>query len=89
MIFNTGDYLRLFKVDDETTAINSAYKARSGYVHTANPLRDSALVGTSTRMPVFASMELFIDDERAPPIIWLEHIVAESFLNYVNAGDKK
>jgi hypothetical protein len=83
MIFNTGPYLDLFKVEDDSAGFERAYKARSGYVHTATKLRDSVLVGTESTMSIFAGFDLFIDEERAPPVMWLERVVATSFRHFV------
>lgn len=85
-IFNFENSAQIFKVADEDAAIKLAYATRSGHVHTATPIRDSALLGTSSRMSVFASMELFVNEDRAPPIVWLERILAQSFLTFVNTS---
>ena len=83
LLFDTK-ILELFKVDDERSAIDQAYSARSGFVHAAKPFKDAALSGTSSSVSMAAAFEVIIDqsDEKerrvAPPIIWLERLVAHS-----------
>ena len=83
LLFDTK-ILELFKVDDERSAIDQAYSARSGFVHAAEPFKDAALSGTSSSVSMAAAFEVIIDQleekERkvAPPIIWLERLVAHS-----------
>ena len=83
LLFDTK-ILELFKVDNERSAIDQAYSARSGFVHAAKPFKDAALSGTSSSVSMAAAFEVIIDqlDEKerkvAPPIIWLERLVAHS-----------
>lgn len=80
--------LDLFKVADEKVAIGSAYGARSGYVHAAQPYRDAALVGTSTRVSSDAFFDVMIGNETAPSILWFERLVSHSIANYVINGGR-
>lgn len=83
--------LEIFKVPDEKAALREAYQARSGFVHAANPFKDSALVGTTSGISVSAMLQVMVGEPRksAPPILWLERLVACALLQFITASAKK
>jgi hypothetical protein len=84
-LFNP-DVLDLFKVPDEKRALVKAYKARSEYVHAANPFKESSLAGTSSGVSVDAFFDVLIGDTVAPSILWFERIVAHSIRRFITGG---
>ncbi|HWA26866.1 MAG TPA: hypothetical protein VG734_14500 [Lacunisphaera sp.] len=88
-LFNP-DILDIFKVQDEKAALREAYQARSGFVHAARPFRDSALVGTTGGISVFAMLEVMVGEPRksAPSILWLERVVSTALLNFIAESAK-
>jgi hypothetical protein len=84
-LFNP-DVLDLFKVLDEKEALDKAYEARSGYVHAANPFKESSLAGTSSGVSADAFFNVLIGDTVAPSILWFERIVAHSIRRFITGG---
>jgi hypothetical protein len=84
-LFN-NQILQLFEGErqmPEAEAIDKAYQARSGFVHTAQPFSAISLLGTSNRISYQAHIDLLIGDQPAPSILWLERIISHSIRNYI------
>jgi hypothetical protein len=84
-LFNPA-MLEVFKVEDEKEAIDMAWKARSGYVHSARAFKDASLVGAEAGIPFAAFLDVMIGNKAAPSILWLERIIACSLVAYTESS---
>lgn len=74
------DFLKRVPIAEEEKALRNAYSARSGYVHASRKIKSESLVGLSSMVPseVFSLFLPGADVNSAPPITWIERIIAVS-----------
>ena len=78
------EILGAFPIAAEMSALRRAYAARSEYVHDSQRMMPEALMGVTPGIPTDVVLRKITDSkESAPPIMWLERIVAHSLQNAI------